>query len=174
MMKINIGCGEFPAEGWLNVDITSEEGGPQPDIIASAEDMPFGDGTVGMLYAGHVLEHIEISKVPAILEEFRRVLAPTGGMLIVGPDLDRAEAYYPDEVEIIKTGGNRWPGDAHLWHSRESTMLAMLRLGGWDVAPAEIYPVFASGLWPVTSGAGWQFVIFATKLPETPTKETQS
>jgi predicted SAM-dependent methyltransferase len=166
MLKINIGCGEFPAEGWLNVDITSEEGGPKPDIIASAEDLPFSDGAVDLLYAGHVLEHIELGKVPEILREFYRVLSPSGGMLIVGPDLDRAEVSFPEEVEVIKTGGNRWPGDAHLWHSRESTMLDLLRDGGWDVATADVLAVHLAGQWPVTSGIGWQFAIFATKIPK--------
>lgn len=165
MLKINIGCGEFPAEGWLNVDITREDGGPQPDIIASAESLPFSDGAVNLLYAGHVLEHIPLEKVPDVLKEFHRVLSPTGGMLLVGPDLDRAEVSFPDEVEIIKTGGNRWPGDAHLWHSRESTVIDLLRDGGWeDIATADVLPVYLSGQWPITSGIGWQFAIFATKL----------
>lgn len=166
MLKINIGCGEFPAEGWLNVDITSEEGGPRPDIIASADNMPFADGAVDLLYAGHILEHIELEKVPEVLKEFHRVLSPTGGLLVVGPDLDRAEVSFPEEVEVIKTGGNRWPGDAHLWHSRESTMLDLLRDGGWDVATADVLAVHQAGQWPVTSGIGWQFAIFATKLPK--------
>jgi predicted SAM-dependent methyltransferase len=166
MIQINVGCGEFRAEGWLNVDIYSGDEGPQPDIIASADDLPFGSGTVDRIYAGHILEHIELSKVPKILREFKRVLSPTGGLLVVGPDLDRAEVDFPEEVELIKTGGHRWPGDAHLWESRESTMLALLVTGGWDVATADVHEVYSSGTWPVTSGVGWQFAIFATKLPE--------
>lgn len=166
MIQINVGCGEFRAEGWLNVDIYSGDEGPQPDIIASAEDLPFGTGTVDRIYAGHILEHIALEKVPEILEEFKRVLAPTGGLLVVGPDLDRAEVDYPDHVEIIKTGGHRWPGDEHLWESRESTMLELLKDGGWDVAAAPVHQVFLTGLWPITSGIGWQFAIFATKIPE--------
>jgi predicted SAM-dependent methyltransferase len=166
MLQINVGCGEFRAEGWLNVDIYSGDEGPQPDIIASAENLPFSNGAVDRLYAGHVLEHIELETVPAILQEFYRVLKPSGGMLIVGPDLDRAEASFPEEVEVIKTGGHRWPGDAHLWDSRGSTMLDLLRDTGFDVAEAEILPVFLGGQWPVTSGIGWQFAIFATKIPE--------
>jgi predicted SAM-dependent methyltransferase len=167
MLQINVGCGEFRAEGWLNVDIYSgEEGQPKPDIIASAENLPFADGVVDRLYAGHVLEHIELETVPAILQEFRRVLKPTGGMLLVGPDLDRAEVSFPEYVDIIKTGGHRWPGDAHLWESRGTTMLELLQGSGFDVAEAEIGPVFLSETWPITSGAGWQFAIFATKLPE--------
>jgi predicted SAM-dependent methyltransferase len=167
MLQINVGCGEFRAEGWLNVDIYSGgEGQPKPDIIASAENLPFADGMVDRLYAGHVLEHIEFDMVPEILREFRRVLSPIGGLLVVGPDLDRAEESYPDEVEPIKTGAHRWPGDAHLWHSRGSTMLELLQNGGFDVAEADIGPVFLSGQWPITSGVGWQFAIFATKIPE--------
>lgn len=168
MININVGCGEFRAgDGWINIDAyVGEEGEPHPDIIASAEDLPFGDKTVDRLYAGHVLEHIELDGVPAVLNEFRRVLKDGGGMLIVGPDLTRAEESFPDLVEIIRTGGKRWPGDAHLWESRESTMVDLLRIAGWDVAPVDIAHVFLSDTWPITAGVPWQFAIFATKIPD--------
>jgi predicted SAM-dependent methyltransferase len=166
MLQVNVGCGEFRAEGWLNLDIYSgEEGQPKPDIIASADSMPFADGVVDRLYAGHVLEHIELDHIPYVLKEFRRVLKEDGGLLIVGPDLTRAEESYPEMIPDIRDGGHRWPGDAHLWESREATMVEILQREGWDTAVADIAPVFLSGKWPVTAGVGWQFAIFATKLP---------
>lgn len=160
-MKVNIGCGEFYAQGWTNVDRTKVEGGPQPDIVASADDLPFEDGDVEYLYAGHVLEHIDIKGIPAILAEFARVLSEDGTLLVVGPDLDRARESHPEAVEGILHGDCRWEGDEHLWESRESTMLDLLEASGWATHPLPIEKVDDT-FWPLTSKIGWQFAILAS------------
>lgn len=158
-MKVNLGCGEFYAEGWTNVDRTEEEDGPQPDVIASATDLPFPDGSVSQLYAGHVLEHVALETVPDILAEIKRVLSPEGMLMIVGPDIDRARESYPEAVEGILHGDCRWEGDEHLWESRESTVVDLLNEGGWFALPIPITDVKPE--WPVTSRIGWQFAILA-------------
>lgn len=159
---INVGCGEFRADGWINIDMTSEDGGPQPDIQASADDLPFEDKSVHRIYAGHVLEHISLDAVPEVLKEFKRVLADDGILAIVGPDLTRAEESFPDEIDNIKYGADRWAGDVHLWDSRESTMLSILLENGWAV---EAVPIESDALndWPVASRIGWQFAVMATQ-----------
>lgn len=161
-MKVNIGCGEFYAEGWTNVDRTKVEGGPQPDIVASADSLPFEDGSIDYLYAGHVLEHIDLADIPSILAEFSRVLSEDGTLLVVGPDLDRALESYPEAVDDIRYGGCRWEGDEHLWESRESTMESLLEDSGWSTQPVDINEVDDS-FWPLTSKIGWQFAILAAK-----------
>lgn len=163
MVKVNVGCGEFYAEGWINIDRTQEEGGPQPDIVASAESLPLQNSCVDRIYAGHVLEHVELIEVPKILAEFERVLKNDGVLVVVGPDLTRAEYDYPDLIPDIKYGGARWEGDTHLWESRESTMYRILKDEGWET---KIYPIESPALddWPVTSTAPWQFAIAATKF----------
>lgn len=169
MLKINIGCGEFPAAGWVNIDAHSAPGGPQPDVTASADSLPFGDRTVGRAYAGHVLEHIPFEDVPAVLDEIKRVMALDGLALFVGPDLDRALASFPEEVDSIRHGAGRWPGDRHLWESRESTMMELILEGGWIAAAVPIADV--SEDWPVTSRIGWQFAILAKPHPSTDGQE---
>jgi predicted SAM-dependent methyltransferase len=161
-LKVNIGCGEFYADGWINVDRTKEDGGPQPDILASAENLPFEDRSVDFLYAGHVLEHVAISNIPAVLDEFSRVLDSDGTLLIVGPDLDKARKSYPEAVYGILHGDCRWEGDEHLWESRESTVENLLEDAGWSTQPVAIEEVDDS-FWPLTSKIGWQFAIFANK-----------
>lgn len=161
-MKLNIGCGEYYADGWTNVDMTKVDGGPQPDVVAPAHDLPFRKSSATQVYAGHVLEHIALEDVPAVLDEFKRVLRKNGQLLVVGPDLDRALASFPEEVETIRHGGNRWEGDKHLWESTETQTVELLHTAGWDTTTIPIADVDLD-VWPVTSLIGWQFAILATK-----------
>lgn len=157
-MKVNLGCGEFRAEGWVNVDVQSEDG-PLPDVVASAYDMPFDDNSVTHLYAGHFLEHIAFEDLPLILKEIARILTPDGEVMFVGPDLTRAEENWPEMVAPILNGEGRWPGDEHLWESREETIMDLLKEEGWEATAIAIADVDSK--WPVTSYIGWQYAISA-------------
>lgn len=161
-MKLNIGCGDFYAQGWTNVDQVKIDGGPQPDVIASAEKLPFRKSSTTHVYAGHVLEHIALEDIPAVLKEFDRVLRKAGLLMLVGPDLDRALQSYPGMVDAIRNGGCRWEGDKHLWESTETKTLEILRENGWTVTAIPIEDV-DEDVWPVVSKIGWQFAILATR-----------
>lgn len=160
MIKLNIGCGNHYAQGWTNTDITYTENGPTPDIITSADDLPFKDNTVDVIYVGHVLEHIEFDTIPKVLEEFKRVLSPNGRVMIVGPDLDIAIKDYPEAVEGIRYGAGRWSGDEHLWESRASTMKKLLVDCNWEYSQKELWEI-DTVFWPLTSQIGWQFALLA-------------
>lgn len=158
-MKLNLGCGAYPASGWVNVDLHDD--GPQPDVIADLADLPFDDGSAEAVYAGHVFEHIALADVPAVLTEIDRVLAADGVLMVVGPDLDRAEADFLDAVPDILPGEIGKPGEAHLWGSREPLMRRLLTDNGWRAEPLPIVEVPST--WPVVSRIGWQFAIKATR-----------
>lgn len=151
-MRLNLGCGEFPAEGWVNVDCHA---GLNPDVVADLASLPFPDNSAEMVYAGHVFEHVDPDRLPAVLAEVRRVLA--GPLMVVGPDLTRAEQGWPEVVDEIKAGAGRWPGDAHLWDCREDIMLGYLQDAGFTADPLPIAAV--DGDWPVVSRVAWQFAI---------------
>lgn len=158
MLQINVGCGEFRADGWVNVDMTNEDGGPQPDIVASALDLPFADGTVDRLYAGHVLEHLTPEDVVLALKEFQRVIGTDGKAMIVLPDLDVAEAKYDaDLIDAIRYGGDRWAGDKHLWESRPSNFAPMLVEAGLPDATLVSIASLVGTDWPVTAYVDWQY-----------------
>ena len=159
-MKLNLGCGEFPAAGWVNVDLRDHDG-PRPDVVADLADLPFGDGAAQAVYAGHVFEHVALDRLPVVLTEISRVMASSAVLMVVGPDLDRAETDFPERIPDIVHGGGRWPGDAHLWDCREPLMLQVLTDNGWAVRPLPIAEV--PDTWPVTSRIGWQFAVEATR-----------
>ena len=54
--------------------------------------MPFSEGVFRAIYCSHVLEHLPAEDVPALLDEFHRLLRPEGLVRIVVPDLEAATA----------------------------------------------------------------------------------
>ena len=165
-MKINLGCGDFYADGWVNVDIASNES-VHPDVVADVTgELPFSD--VKHLYAGHVLEHFPHDDVVEVLGRWRDMLADDGELVIVGPDCDRGEAMMqagtlsPEEYEVLLHGENRWPGDVHLWRSTETEALALATKAGWDCGAVPVGSLFGT-VYPLVSGIGWQFALICKK-----------
>lgn len=157
MLRVNVGCGDHYQQGWVNTDITEPEGFTAPDIIATATDLPFPDGSVDRLYAGHVLEHLTPEDVVVALREFRRVISPEGKIMIVLPDLDVAEDRYPDLVDSVRYGGDRWGGDKHLWESRPRNFAQMLVDAGEPNARWVPINSLVGTEWPVVAFVDWQY-----------------
>jgi SAM-dependent methyltransferase len=160
-MRLNIGSWAFPAPPpWINVDRHDFRG---VHVLANvAERLPFDDGSAERIYVGHVLEHLAYdTELPAALAEIRRVLHPDGGIMVVGPDLERAKRWFPAEVTNI------WPGQAahdglggaHLWPSTVPDTTRALREAGFYVEETPISQVPST--WPVVSRIGWQFALRA-------------
>lgn len=165
LVNLNLGCGEFPAPlPWINLDRGDE--GPKPDVVCDFRDgIPYPNGSVARVYCGHVLEHLCLpDEFNCLVGEIGRVLAPGGVLGVVGPDVGRAVRLKFD-AEIVhgaKFGAHRWPGDEHQWLSTGKRTASLLRGLGWSVRtfPVEEMP----DLWPVTSRAGWQFALEASRV----------
>ena len=86
-MRINLGSGERPIHGFVNVDALP--GAPGVDVVADiSQRLPFEDGSASLIYAAHLLEHFPHAEVPRLLREWRRVLRDGGQLLVAVPDLD--------------------------------------------------------------------------------------
>lgn len=108
MKLLNAGCGTHYAQGWVNCDVWEDEV-TRPDIkVEAGEPYPFEDSTFDAVYLGHVLEHIEWSKVGYFIDDMIRVSKPGAPMLIVGPDVHRTL--------------QRWSQGQEPWHMVLSTM----------------------------------------------------
>jgi predicted SAM-dependent methyltransferase len=88
-MKINVGSGKIRIDGYKNLDMDPRN---EPEYVGKAEELPFEDGTVDVIYASHILEHI----LPDIdvIKEWHRVLKVGGELFVAVPDIDQCIALH--------------------------------------------------------------------------------
>jgi hypothetical protein len=115
-VKVNIGCGATPTDGWANFDNSlAVRIGRWPALaqalrsvrilnvesyrfamLASdlgvrfanaAARIPCADGSVEAVYSSHMIEHLDRGEAEAFLLEVRRVLMPGGVVRLAAPDL---------------------------------------------------------------------------------------
>lgn len=155
MPYLNVGCGEYNARGWVNVDLHAA--GPSPDVAADLRRLPFPSRVFSRTYAGHVLEHVPRRLFPDALIELRRV---TGGdLVIVGPDPDAAGQQVPEQM---RRGGMRWAGDSHHWLPRAPFIVDWLEWCGMTVTRPGLDQLRAAG-WPVPDTGPGQYAIAAAR-----------
>lgn len=124
-MRLNLGAGAHPMEGWENLDrATGHEVFP----------LPYGDGSVAEIRASHVLEHFSHREVPAVLAEWVRVLEPGGRLAVAVPDFEVvARAYLAGSnlpIEGYVMGGHVDENDRHGAIFDEETLRDLLRRAG--------------------------------------------
>lgn len=81
--RLNVGCGDFPLLYWTNLD---ESPTAIADLFQHVPPLPFADGVLHEIYAGHFLEHLSPDEAKAFLIECRRCLMPGGKLGVVVPD----------------------------------------------------------------------------------------
>jgi predicted SAM-dependent methyltransferase len=114
-IRLNVGCGNSPTEGWENLDNSfSVRFAKRPGLLAllvrahltSTESievarmarengvrwalcgrLPYGDSSVDVVYSSHMFEHLDRSEARDFLRESLRVLVPGGTIRIAVPDL---------------------------------------------------------------------------------------
>ncbi|MDB4958614.1 MAG: SAM-dependent methyltransferase [Myxococcales bacterium] len=81
-IRLNVGCGRSPLEGWVNLDSARL---PGVDLVVDLElaKLPFDDNSVSEISASHVLEHIHNSL--GLMQELHRVARPDAVAIIRVP-----------------------------------------------------------------------------------------
>jgi SAM-dependent methyltransferase len=84
-MKLNLGCGRRPMDGWVNVDCVPL---PGVDLVVELDapdkvSLPWADDSVDELAMIHVLEHI--SHPLPLMQELWRVAKPKATIMIACP-----------------------------------------------------------------------------------------
>jgi predicted SAM-dependent methyltransferase len=116
-MRLNVGCGATPTDGWVNLDNSvavrlarwpfviralsmariTDSRSYQFARIAGAKGVRFANvalhipctnGSVEVVYSSHMIEHLDRREVKSFLGEVRRILAPGGVVRIAAPDLE--------------------------------------------------------------------------------------
>jgi hypothetical protein len=168
-VRLNVGCGEFRAEGWVNMDLATNEF-VKPDLVGSLLYLPPAAelSNVEQVYLGHVLEHISPNIIASALQVLWSRCVDGARIAIVGPDVDRAGRLHFDNkldwttLSEALTGGKRWDGDQHLWSCNEERLLRLVKMSG--LRRCRAVPIGSSDLddFPVTSRAPWQCAVIGS------------
>ena len=98
-MKLNIGAGAHPLEGFTNLDL--------PDFDMTLIPWRYENNSVESINLSHVIEHVDKEAGFAVLEECYRVLEPGGVLRIATPDLDKfIKAHATGDFSEL--GGYKW------------------------------------------------------------------
>ena len=125
--RLNWGCGEHTAPGWLNVDVKSA---PGIDLSCDIrEGLPLESDSIDYAVSVHALQELTIPELVPALAELRRVLRPGGVLRLVLPDLEKAiraylradEHYFQVEDAQAKSLGGRFIVHM-LWHGYSRTL----------------------------------------------------
>jgi len=84
-IRLNLGSGPFPLEGFINVDQFEHV---NPDLQCDVLDLPYKPGTISEIYAGHILEHFTFKDGQRALRYWNSLLKAGGVISISVPDYD--------------------------------------------------------------------------------------
>jgi hypothetical protein len=101
--RLNWGCGDHRASGWINSDIKDE---PGIDLVADIrEGLPLESDSIDCAVGIHVLPEFSYPELVPVLEELRRVLKPGATLRLALPDLRRGiDAYLCADEDYFKVG----------------------------------------------------------------------
>jgi SAM-dependent methyltransferase len=116
-IRLNLGCGHLPIDGYLNVDGREL---PGVDIVAEVGDLPFEPGTVARIHSAHLLEHFPVEELSRrLLPYWFDLLRPGGIFTAVVPDAETMLQEYAarrlafDELRLVTFGEQEYAGDFH-------------------------------------------------------------
>jgi len=174
-MRLNVGCGEFYAPGWINVDVVdSDKYNIHPDLVVDVMALPDHIRDLDAVYCGHFLEHITEDQVTEFLIRIQRRMKPGAPFVAVGPDTKRATQMYQqgrlDKETMLRchksTEPAGWVGAGHMWDCHEYAVAKhMITAGLQEVEPI---PIRSKRLnpYPVVARQLWQFAVIAKSPKE--------
>lgn len=133
--KLNLGCFNKKMYGFINVDIRADV---EPDVQDNIFLLKkFEPNSVDLIYACHVLEHIERKQVTLALKRWYEVLKPDGMVRIAVPDFEAVAAHYLywKQLHLLYSalgGSQRHEADYHLSHFDFITLKEQLMLAGFS------------------------------------------
>lgn len=139
-LRVNLGSGIRPKEGWINVDARAL---PEVDVAADVRALPFEPGSVAEFEAAHLVEHFRQHEMAhTILPYWRSLLKPGGTLRVICPNLEAivkrgaAGALTLDQVKELTFGGQDYEGNDHFaMYWPESLRQTLLTAG---FAPVEV------------------------------------
>jgi predicted SAM-dependent methyltransferase/uncharacterized coiled-coil protein SlyX len=116
-LRLNLGCGHVPIEGFINVDRREL---PGVDVVAEANALPSELGQADEIFSSHMLEHFPQEQLRReLLPHWKSMLKKGGVLRAVVPDAEAmireyGNGNYPyDDLREVLYGGQDYDGDFH-------------------------------------------------------------
>lgn len=146
---VHIGCGELSDERFINVDARAM---PHVHYVTqNIELAQFSQGSIDLIYACHILEHVSHRKLAKTLSAWYLHLKPGGVLRISIPDFDKIIAIYSDQqknVRVIQNallGGQEYDLNYHFSAFNKEYITNLLLASGfsdireWDPATTKYH-----------------------------------
>jgi predicted SAM-dependent methyltransferase len=126
--KLNLGSGQYPLDGWWNVDLHCDA-----DTQADFRDLHFTN--VEKIRMSHLLEHISWRETVDVLTQVRGWLRDGGTLEVEVPDMDAIMALGTQHPLWFKYvyGDQSHAGEYHLAGFTANSLGASLRQAGFTV-----------------------------------------
>ena len=128
-MRVNLGCGHVPLEGYVNVDKYADEA----DIKADALTCSFEH--VQELVAYHLLEHLSPYDGAVLLNRAVAWMRSGGTLEVEVPDMEEILSRWREYPlwQIYVYGAQEHEGEIHRWGYTRSALVETVQKAGWMV-----------------------------------------
>lgn len=134
-LRLNLGCGHLPLEGYVNVDARELDG---VDVVADAGSLPFEPDSVAAIHSAHLLEHFPIEDLTRMLLPYWfSLLSPGGTFSAVVPDAETMLAEHAagrmsfDDLRRVTYGEQEYEGNFHFNMFSQAMLCDLLRDTGF-------------------------------------------
>lgn len=114
--KLHLGCYEEIFDGWLNADLSPRLA--EVMRVDAERPLPFSDDTFVYVYSEYMLGSVAFRRVPALLRECFRVLAPGGKLRIATTDMAFLAGLCGPERSSLQQRYMQWASDRRLMRCR--------------------------------------------------------
>ena len=109
-IKLEIGCGLTPHEGYEHLDIKPY---PHVEYVSDARKIALPDNSCSEIFSLNTIEHFWWFEQEALIKEWARIMEPGGKMLIYTVDFavtikDWANGGWKKEVDSLQGPGYNW------------------------------------------------------------------
>ena len=148
-MRLNVGCGRFRAQGWVNID---NDPNVIADHVADLTNLPPQIRNVQAVYLGHVLHLIPPDDAIKVLARLWERCLPGAQVAAVGPDALRLLDTGIDLIKVHEHLG----GKDRRWACTQARLADIIRASGLQrTRPVLIDSDDLQGF-PVVSRVSWQ------------------
>ena len=136
-MKVNLGCGQLPLDGYHNVDAFCAEADEHADVFL-LDDTHWQD--LDEIRMDHMLEHVGFAAGGELLRKCRCWLRDEGMLVVEVPDMAeimRRGTVHPWEAYVY--GAQSHPGEFHLSGYHAESLRWTLEQWGYHVTSVDTF-----------------------------------